>query len=269
MSKQEITLTDIRKKIIKKLGIHESTLSNKIAKIMRSLPISIPREYATYIFARENGVLLKISEDKREKLNEYLKQIGELKPKTTPQKAISVTDSSKTKKKSTDNSKKAITINLSNFNIKKTNLSTSRVKEAKDTTELYFYLNLFENSIRFFVHDIMKRNHGDSWWTAKVTQQTQNYVIKVKAKKSKGWLWKEEPHELFYTTFGQLIEIIEQNWIDFKTVFGRIDKLKWFINPIKDIRNPIAHNNSISKTERNLLLQHIQQWFDFLNTIIP
>ena len=267
MTKRAENITSIRKAIMKKLNIKDSALSIRVTKLVNSLPLSIPREYVTYIIAKENKIPLRISEEKREKLNDYLMQITKIIPKHISTKKFDVLSPPKPDKKRKENLHKVIKVSIGNFILNKTNLPESRINEAKDMTELYFYLNIFENSIRFFVLEIMKKNYGDNWWILKAKQNVQKYVDKVKTKNEKGWLWKKEPDDLFYTTFGQLVEIIEQNWIDFKHVFANIDNLKWFINPIKDIRNPIAHNNIISKGKKKMLLLHIQEWFDYMNTL--
>jgi len=265
MSKRDKTLTEIRKAIMEKLGIKKSTLSNMITKLINSLPISIPREYATYIIAKENNVLGKIADEKREKLNQYLIQIADMKPK----EVMKPPKEKETKKKTAKSkSTRTININIGKFNLKNTNLKPNRINEAYEMAELYFYLNIFENSIRYFVLEIMNKKRSD-WWDSLVDQNIRDYVDKVMKNRKKGWLWKNEPHPLFYTTFGQLVLIIEQNWQEFKHIFMRLDNLKWFINPIKDIRNPIAHNNIISETNKKLLLSHIQQWFDYMNTLSP
>ena len=263
MVKRDKILTEIRKELMDKLVIQKSTLSSMITKLVNSLPLSLPREYATYIMAKENDINLPITEEKREKLNQYLIQIAGLKPVIKAKQATE----EKPKRKASKTAK-AFVINIGKFSLKKTNLNPNRIKEAYESAEIYFYLNIFENSIRFFILDIMNKNHGIDWWNDIIKENIQEYVVKVKKNREKGWLRKEEPHQIFYTTFGQLIEIIEQNWKDFEPIFVSIDNLKWFIKPIKDIRNPIAHNNLISKNSKKLLLQHIQQWFDYMD-ILP
>ncbi|MHA1309204.1 MAG: Swt1 family HEPN domain-containing protein [Candidatus Heimdallarchaeota archaeon] len=265
MSKRNETITEIRKSVMKKLRIKSSTLSNIVTKKVNSLPISIPREYALYIIAKENNIHPSISDDKRERLNEFLIKIDNMKPSI---KVSPVVEEKSKKKTSKSKDGKTISINVGKFSLKKTNLKPSRINEAYEMTELYFYLNIFENSIRFFVFDLITENHGINWWdSALVKPNTKEYVVGVKKSREKGWLRTDEPHPLFYTTFGQLFEIIDQNWSDFKHIFKRKDNLKWFINPIKDIRNPIAHNNVITKNNKKLLLQHIQQWFEFMDKL--
>lgn len=153
--------------------------------------------------------------------------------------------------------------------LKVPNLPPGRLDEAEAMSELYYYLYLFENSLRYFVIDIMKTNYTSNWWTTKVDQVIQDNVDVVKEREKKKWLWRDEPHNIFFTTMGELVGIISKYWVDFKPVFGSKKRVEWFCDPIKDIRNGIAHNNRLSKGKKEMLLIAIREWFEHIDRLNP
>ena len=73
-------------------------------------------------------------------------------------------------------------------------------------------------------------------------------------------MFKDEPHLIFYTLTWHLIEIIKTYWEDFKDMYGNLERIDYFCEPIRQTRNSIAHNNILSKEEQIAFINLLKKW---------
>jgi len=262
-------VTEVRKRLLGRLGIPRTTLDYRIKVIKDNCPIVITIEYATYLYARqENEKLDFLLPEKMDKLNAIINDIR--KNESYGSHSPLVSKISPPLKKEKQKAKDKIKfIKFRKDDIKIPNLPKDRINEAESMSELYYYLYIFENSLRYYVIEIMENNYTSNWWTTKVDTVIQDNVKKIKENEKKKWLWRDEPHNVFFTSMGELIGIITKYWVDFKPIFGSKKKVEWFCDPIKDIRNGIAHNNRLSKRKKEILLLAIKEWFDHIDRLNP
>lgn len=261
-------VTKIRKILMKELGISKQVLSRRIAKLKRvySNRIVLTTEYATYLYAHKENKLPEIlSPEKIDKLNEILSKIRKTKEYETSQPVIALSDAKTTtslpqKKATTKRKKKGAIFEIEGINYEIPYMPNSRLNDAKEMAKFYYYLYVFENSLRFQIIEIMKSNHGSDWWEDKIDETYRNYANRLKEKEKQTRMFKDEPHLIFYTLTWHLIETIKTYWEDFKDLYGSLEDIEFFCNPIKQIRNPIAHNNVLSEEEKTAFINLVKKW---------
>jgi len=158
---------------------------------------------------------------------------------------------------------KSLKINLDKVfkEIKEPLLPLRIFEEAKKMAECYPIFYVFENSIRNFIILIMERKYGKNWWMDKVPKRIQREVEdRMKKERENRWHYKRGSHPIFYTNFGDLKDIIINNWDMFKQYFP---DQPWIISRLNDLelsRNIIAHNNPLPEKEIRRIKMYFEDW---------
>ncbi len=133
-------------------------------------------------------------------------------------------------------------------------------KQAKQMTGIYYLLFCLENSIRKTVLNTLKDKYGANWWTVKVPSTVQKKVTK-RQEDEKDTPFSERSNEpIYYSDFLDLIEIIENNWIDFSDTFRSMESIKYTLNALNILRRSIAHNSLLEEDEIQRFKLHIKDW---------
>ena len=133
-------------------------------------------------------------------------------------------------------------------------------KQAKQMVDLYYLLFCLENSIRKLVGERLREKYGSTWWDTRVPEPVRKNVLK-KQKNEKDTPFSERSEEpIYYTDFRELVEIIEQNWIDFSDTFRSIESVKSTLTTLNVLRRPIAHNSVLDEDEILRFKLHIKDW---------
>ena len=270
MPEEKNAIKLLRKAIMDKLGIYRQILNHRITQKISSISFGITREQALIMVAIDEKISLDlISQEKIDEVNDILFKIKQadasVKSKDITQSS-STTAQKVTKVKKQQSKKRSIIIDFSDFRLAKSNLPKSKILEAHEMAEFYAYLYVFENSVREFIIEVMEDNYDADWWDSEVSNRIKRDVDQIIRKEKGKWVLREA-HPIFYTTMKQLVAIIEKNWDDFKLIFGDVQKLKTLIEPIEEARNPIAHNNALTKDSRELLKLNIKMWFNYIEQI--
>lgn len=129
--------------------------------------------------------------------------------------------------------------------------------------EFYQIFYVLENDIRVFVSDILEVAHGKNWWEKVVPPNVRDYAAKNKEKESKEGLPPRSQKYVDYTSFGQLGQIIKENWIDFAGLFPNCEteRLEKVIQRLNLARGPIAHCGYLPEDEVVRLKLAIRDWY--------
>ena len=107
------------------------------------------------------------------------------------------------------------------------------------------------------------KKHGDDWWGKK------DYVPKIVKNNAEKNLQKEKEkgvtlrsyNMLDYTNFGELGEIIKNNWEDFADIFIDIRTIERILSGLNTLRASIAHCTPLALDEELRLKLSLSDWF--------
>lgn len=114
-----------------------------------------------------------------------------------------------------------------------------------------------ENALRDFISIIMKNIHGDGWIT--FSGLNEERINELRQRKSKYEEFHndlaEENRLINYTTFLDLLQIIEKNWEgDFEIAFGDLKTLSTYLTVLTRHTNPDTHNRALLIHQKHLIL---------------
>ena len=138
------------------------------------------------------------------------------------------------------------------------------LKKAKKMANFYILYFSLENSIRKLIRDVLFEEHGEYWWDEKVPEGVKD-TVKVNKQKEMRTAMTLRSHELEYTNFGELIDIILANWKDFSGILRSRSSVKETLAPLNKIRSVIAHSNELSNDEISRFELLIKDWLRIQN----
>lgn len=124
-------------------------------------------------------------------------------------------------------------------------------KEAQRIADVYPDMYHYENLVRHTVITVLEKQYKNDWWNQPnvVSKPIKEKVEdRKKLEGRKRWHSKRGSHEIFYTDFGDLNDIILTNVNLFKPVFGDLE-IGADLRRLELSRNIIAHNNPLPPRE--------------------
>ena len=132
--------------------------------------------------------------------------------------------------------------------------------QAKQMMEAYYLLFCLENSVRKSVSSRLKEKYGVTWWENKVPDNVKKKVSR-RQKDEKNTPFSERSNEpIYYSDFLDLIDIIEENWLDFSDTFRSVESIKSTLGTLNILRRGIAHNAVLEEDEIQRFKLHIKDW---------
>jgi hypothetical protein len=93
-------------------------------------------------------------------------------------------------------------------------------KEAAGMARHYELFYCLEKSIRNLIAETLKGAHGGTWWTTCVPKSVQENVQKNIQREIDSGVTSRSESEIDFTTFGELGEVVRNNWTDFGSTFS-------------------------------------------------
>jgi len=151
------------------------------------------------------------------------------------------------------------------FKIDCPNVPESVLKDASKMSGVYPYFYVFENSIRYFIKDILENKYGNDWWSLKVSPKIREKAESRQSKEGRNrWHGKRGEHPIFYIDIDDLQKIITSNFEDFKDRLPDVDRpIEWLTNRIEEIelsRNIIAHHNPLTDDDITRVKMYFKDW---------
>jgi hypothetical protein len=140
------------------------------------------------------------------------------------------------------------------------------VSNAERMAEFYKVLFALENDIRNLVEETLQSERGDEWWSNAVPQSVRENAQKNIDREASEGLPPRSTRPIEYTTFGELNDIIKENWTSFSGIFSRVSKnrvLRVLIR-LNHARGPIAHSNLLPEEEAVRLKLAIRDWYKLM-----
>ena len=139
---------------------------------------------------------------------------------------------------------------------------SSEVREsAMRALPAYLAFFCLENSARELIEDRLRERHGTDWWSKAASSAVRTRVKGRQEKEGKNrWHMRRGASELYYTDFGDLSSIIQNNFDDFADLFP---DLNWVISRFAELeasRNIVAHNNLLEERELERIKMYLVDW---------
>lgn len=125
------------------------------------------------------------------------------------------------------------------------------------------YLAFFclENSARELIVERLSERHGPDWWAKQATRAVQDRVKTRQDKEGKNrWHARRGASEIYYTDFGDLLSLIQNNWDDFADLFPDINWVVTRFTELEASRNIVAHNNLLDQRELERIKLYLADW---------
>ncbi|WP_074410337.1 Swt1 family HEPN domain-containing protein [Aquimarina megaterium] len=135
-------------------------------------------------------------------------------------------------------------------------------KEAKSMAEHYEVFYCLEKSIRGLILEQMSDKYGTTWWDTEVKEAIRLNVDKnMKREEDSGFTIRSD-EKIDYTTFGELSQIVTNNWVAFEELFKRGQRsFQKIMTSLNQLRGPIAHCSPLAEDEVVRLELTVKDWF--------
>lgn len=139
--------------------------------------------------------------------------------------------------------------------------------EAARMGELYEVFFCLENSIRSLVTDVLSEFEGPNWWNS--ARVDENRIRKTanerRQKEVDSGITPRSDYMIDYTTFGELSQLITDNWDLFDSIFRSKKAVSNISNQLNLLRGPIAHCNPTDDLEQERLNLAVKSWFKIIS----
>lgn len=139
--------------------------------------------------------------------------------------------------------------------------------EAARMSEFYEIFYCLENSIRKLVEDILVDAVGADWWNSDRVDEKRirEPALQRQKKEIDSGITPRSEKLIDYTTFGELSQLITDNWDLFVTVFRSKTAVSNVSNQLNLLRGPIAHCNPTDELEQERLNLAVRSWFKIMS----
>jgi hypothetical protein len=249
------TNRELRRDLLKKLGVTPQRLSQRVAQVKRNYgPMST--EDGTYVLAHQEGL----------DLTKYLdKTTVDRVRSLLPAGGVALPSSSPSRRARSAPATRPVRIAPS-LELVDAMLPSGVAADASRMASVYPKLYVFENSIRNVIIRVLRSRYGKDWWNSRVPTAVQKSVADRKAKEAKTpWHGKRGTDDIYYSNFGDLRDIITKNWSDFESIFLKQPWITQRLDELEPPRNILAHNNPLSKQEEARIDLYFNDWIALLN----
>lgn len=138
--------------------------------------------------------------------------------------------------------------------------------DAERMSEFYKLFYALENDMRDLIEDTMIDSKGEAWWDEAVPQFVRDNAKRNFDKEAAEGLPPRSDRLIDYTTFGELGEIVKENWDVFSGMFSNASRNRVIrvINRLNLVRGPIAHCNFLPEEEAIRLKLAIRDWYKLM-----
>jgi hypothetical protein len=118
-----------------------------------------------------------------------------------------------------------------------------------------------ENSVRELIQERLSERYGIDWWESKIPTKIKESVTKLKEKENENrYHAQRATTNIGYTFFGQLSQIIVNNWEDFSDLFPDQHWINSRFNDLEMSRNIIMHTGLLPDIEIDRIESICRDW---------
>jgi len=142
-------------------------------------------------------------------------------------------------------------------------IETAIRAEASAMAPQYEVIYSLESSMRRFVNDLLSETTApNSWWeSGRVPQQIKKDSEQRQQRELDTGMTPRSTEPLYFTTFGELGEIIKANWDVFGSIFTSVKAVENVMSRLNSLRGPIAHCSPLAEDEVVRLRLSVRDWF--------
>lgn len=137
-------------------------------------------------------------------------------------------------------------------------------RNASSMAKWYQIFYMLENDIRRLVAETLENAHGSAWWISQVPQTVKDEAERNRHRETQAAHSTRSDEEIDYITFGQLQEIIKENWEDFAGMLSNLSAVARVLSGLNMLRGTIAHCGVLADDEVDRLKLAIRDWFRVL-----
>ena len=134
-------------------------------------------------------------------------------------------------------------------------------REAAAMARHYEIFYCLERSIRELVREKMEAEVGAAWWDTAVPEPIRINVQKNMERERDSGVTMRSAERLDYTTFGELGDIVRNNWKVFSDTFNSEKAFSKVMTSLNVLRGPIAHCCPFADDEVVRLQLTLRDWF--------
>lgn len=142
--------------------------------------------------------------------------------------------------------------------------SISNRRHASQMARYYEIFYMLENEIRDFISSTLESAHGIDWWDKVISQSIKEEAKRNKDREQQAAISVRSDEDIDYITFGQLSDIISENWTDFAGMLSDSRAVKRVLSGLNTLRGTIAHCGVLAADEVDRLFLSIKDWFRVL-----
>ena len=137
---------------------------------------------------------------------------------------------------------------------------------AERMAEFYKIFYMLENDIRVLVSEALEDAEGSDWFEKCVPQAVKESADKNRTRELNEGLAPRSERLIDYTTFGELGEIIKNNWDNFSGIFSNctMNRVLRVINRLNLARGPIAHCGDLLEDDVVRLKLTVRDWYKLM-----
>ena len=147
-------------------------------------------------------------------------------------------------------------------NIEETDFSPVLIHEADRMSSVYALFYCIENAVRELINDRFTERHGIEWWESDcVSKQIKKAANDLKEKEERNKYHIPRASAMIgYATFGNLSQLIINNWQDFSDFFPDQHWVSSRLNDLELSRNIIMHTGLLPEIEIERIESIARDW---------
>jgi hypothetical protein len=135
------------------------------------------------------------------------------------------------------------------------------VANARQMAVVYTAVAAFENMVRDLVSGVLLEAYGENWWQARVSERVRRRAEGRREDEQKHRFHKQRGEApIYYSEFGDLINIIRANWSDFEAFFPTPEWAASIVEAVERSRNVIMHSGTLDAEDVARVGIHIRDW---------
>jgi hypothetical protein len=140
-------------------------------------------------------------------------------------------------------------------------LDADLLADARKMSLVFVAICTFENSARILVSRVLLEATGENWWEVNVSKNIKERAVTRQQEEEKvRWHAQRGKDPIYYTTLGDLLNILRNNWDKFEPYIHSIEWAGSIFDMLERSRNVIMHSGVLDKADIERVGIHIRDW---------